>query len=284
MTFSPERSDAIRDGLISEVDRGVRRRGIARRLLAGAALVTAGLLVGGAVSAFALAGRTVPAAVIDQDGVPAPPGVTPGAPIISLLGDAVSQKVDGTAEIPLPAIPTGATHLRITVTCLTVGVTSWGLDPVNNPSSGCGVTDLDGAKDNSAWFDFELGAKEPTIYIGANPGVQSIVVYQFLNYVPTAWGVTANGKTFGVSKPDGTAPDLVSVAGIDADGKGVEGYSYGAELNGFGPDWPRMPNNPTEALKWQAERDAKYPNGWDIPVYAPDGTTRVGTFHIGSGH
>lgn len=34
-------------------------------------------------------------------------------------------------------------------------------------------------------------------------------------------------------------------------------------------------------VKLQNERDQKYPNGWDIPVYESDGTTQIGTFHIG---
>ena len=31
----------------------------------------------------------------------------------------------------------------------------------------------------------------------------------------------------------------------------------------------------------QAERDQKYPNGWDFPLYESDGETQIGTFHIG---
>jgi hypothetical protein len=31
----------------------------------------------------------------------------------------------------------------------------------------------------------------------------------------------------------------------------------------------------------QAERDQKYPNGWDVPLYESDGETQIGTFHIG---
>ena len=281
MTFSPDRSDAIRSGLITEVDRRTRRSGITRRVLAGAALVTAGLLVGGAVSAFTLANRTPTGA---PEGAATPEWVPPGAPIISLLGDPVTQRVDGTIEISLPPVPNGATHVRLTVTCLTVGLTSWGLDPISNPSIGCGVNDMDGTHDNSAWFDFELSTGDPTIYIGANAGVQSIVTYQFLNYVPTAWGVNANGQTYGVQKPNGKTPDLIAVVGMDSEGNGIkgEGYAYSSDLDAFGPDWPNQPTSPDQAIAWQEARDAKYPNGWDIPVYASDGTTKVGTFHIGS--
>jgi len=46
---------------------------------------------------------------------------------------------------------------------------------------------------------------------------------------------------------------------------------------------PVFSANPDEAVRLQAERDARYPNGWDIPVYESDGTTEIGTFYIGVG-
>lgn len=49
------------------------------------------------------------------------------------------------------------------------------------------------------------------------------------------------------------------------------------------PDHPDLPSNPEEALRWQAERTAKYPNGWDIPVYESDGVTQIGLFHVPNG-
>jgi hypothetical protein len=34
-------------------------------------------------------------------------------------------------------------------------------------------------------------------------------------------------------------------------------------------------------VRLQAERDQKYPDGWDVPVYESDGVTRIGSFHVG---
>lgn len=73
-------------------------------------------------------------------------------------------------------------------------------------------------------------------------------------------------------------PDLVAVALAASD---EIGYARHSDLDAFGPEWPDQPSNPTQALAWQEERDARYPNGWDIPVYASDGVTKVGAFHIG---
>ena len=44
---------------------------------------------------------------------------------------------------------------------------------------------------------------------------------------------------------------------------------------------PHQPANPEQALQWQQERDAKYPDGWDVPLFQSDGTTQIGVFHIG---
>ena len=82
---------------------------------------------------------------------------------------------------------------------------------------------------------------------------------------------------------DGTEgmPDLVYVGGMTVDGRAIDGYAKASDLFAFSPDHPRNPANPDEALRWQAEREVKYPNGWDIPVYEKDGVTQIGTFHMG---
>lgn len=263
-SFTPERSDAIRSMLVA---RAARRR--APRALASIALVAAGLLVGSAVAAAAFSWS----APTELSGVPAPAGVIPGAPIISLLGAPTSQIVRGDADIPLGDPPTGATRVRVTSTCLTAGATSWGFEARgNNPISSCSGDQIE----STSWFDFALDGD--TISIGASDETESLVTIQFLNYVETAWGVNARGETFGVSKEGLGDPDLVAVALAASD---EIGYARHSDLDAFGPEWPDQPSNPTQALAWQEERDARYPNGWDIPVYASDGVTKVGLFHIG---
>jgi len=283
MTFNEERGAAIRAGLVATVH-PPRLQPVARRRLMGVALLTSGLLIGGAVSAAAVTFARSPVVISGSD-MPAPPGVLPGQPIISMLGELTTVTVQGTQTIPLPAAPAGATHVRVSVACLTAGTISWGFDPAgNNPSSGCSASDVrvkQGALDRAGWMDFELVAGQDAFYIGAAENVSGIVAFQFLNYIETDLGVNARGETFGVVRDGRPTPDLQSASGTDDDGAPVLGYVRSVDFDAFGPDWPGQPKNPTEALAWQTERDAKYPDGWDIPLFESDGVTEVGSFHIG---
>lgn len=289
MTFTPERSDAIRDELIDTVGHDLAARPSAlRRWLVGALLVLLGAGAGAGVSAaaFAATGSSpqigVPSGQPSPDlgdPVVAPPGVMPGSPIISLLGTPSTRSTSGTEDFALPERPAGATHLRVTITCLTPGTTSWGTDPGgNNPSGSCGASDI--GSYGTAYYDFPLDDSVSRFYIGAAAGVDNSLSMQYLNYVPTQLGVNAAGQTFGVQTGDGPTPDLTAVSGVAPDGSGVEGYALTADLMSFGPDWPGLPHDPDEALAWQEERDEKYPNGWDLPVYESDGVTQIGLFHV----
>lgn len=282
MTFNEERSDAMRAALVATVRRP-RLQASTRRRLAGIALLASGLLIGGTVSAAAVAISRPPVLISGTD-TPAPPGVLPGEPIISMLGELTTLTVDGTQTIALPPAPQGATHVRVSVACLTAGVISWGFDAGgNNPSSACSASDAransDG--DTAAWMDFELVEGQDSFYIGADDAVSGVVAFQFVNYVETDLGVNARGETFGVLREGRPTPDLQAASGTDDAGATVQGYVRSVELDAFGPDWPRQPRNPKEATAWQAERDAKYPNGWNIPLYDSDGVTELGSFHIG---
>ncbi len=274
--FTPERSKAIRAVLISTVEGAHRDR---TRWLPAVGLLLLGLVTGAAVSAAALSSNPPQSQeVLTEGGVPAPPGILPGQPIVSVLSPVSSTLIDGTTTVPLDAAPTGATHVRVSVSCLTAGTTTWGMDPGgNNPGSSCDSGDVG----TDAVFDFPLDFRPQTLYIGATAGVRSIITYQYLNYVPTMWGVNARGETFGVEKEGITGPDLTSATGVNDAGEAVLGYVRHTDLLTFGPDWPDQPSNPTEALAWQKERDSRYPNGWDVPLYEADGVTEIGVFHIG---
>jgi hypothetical protein len=80
------------------------------------------------------------------------------------------------------------------------------------------------------------------------------------------WKVNAHGQTYGIETETGT-PDLVAVIATD----GRHGYAYATQLEG-----PR-PTSPADALRQERED----PNGYDVPVYESDGTTRIGHFHVG---
>jgi hypothetical protein len=282
MTFTPERSDAIRAGLITVAASRAPRR---RRVLASAGLVLAGVLVGGSAVAFAAMGTWTPVAAIPSP-APAPehtdladpqPGRIPGEPIVTVLGDPIVWKVTGVTEFPLTDRPAEATHARVTFTC-TVGSFSWGTDAGgNNPSVSCDTA----GSSVTAWYDFPLDAGATTFYVAGPKDGEAVLTLQYLAQVPTSFGVNENGQTYGVDRGDQGTPDLVFVGGEAPDGSPVDGYARAVDLQAFSPDHPGLPSNPEEALRWQREREERYPDGWEIPVFASDGTTRLGTLRMG---
>jgi len=287
MTFTPERSDAIRDELIDTVGHDLAARSPLRRWLVGAVLVLLGAGAGAGVSAaaFAASGPNVVGVPSGQpspdlgDPIPAPAGVTPGQPIISLLGTPSTRTTSGSEDFDLPPRPDGATHLRVTITCLTPGSTSWGTDAGgNNPSGSCEADDI--GDFGTSYYDFPLDDSTTRFYVGAKPGVENSLSMQYLNYVPTQFGVNASGQTYGAPVDGAASPDLTAVSGLAPDGSMVEGYVLTSSLTDFGPEWPGLPSDPDEALAWQQEREEKYPDGWDLPVYESDGITQIGVFHV----
>ena len=70
-------------------------------------------------------------------------------------------------------------------------------------------------------------------------------------------------------------PDLIRASGSDAEGNTVEGYVLSSDLE------QPMPTSPAEALRMQAEREKKYPNGREVPLYRSDGETVIGAFLAG---
>lgn len=283
MTFTPERSDAIRAELIAAIRPGAP----SRRAIVGAGLVLAGVLLGvGGSAALAASGwLPVPASPAGEptpalaEPIEAPPGQVPGVPIISVLGTPTGLPITAATELSLTDRPAEATHVRVTITCLTAGTFFWGTDPGgNNPSMSCGGSD---SGSGTARFDFPLDASVTTLYITPEANGEAAVVVQYLTYRPTSFGINENGQTYGADGTGAGTPDLVRVSGTAPDGTEVEGYALATDLLGFSPDHPGEPANPEEAVRWQQEREQKYPNGWDIPIYESDGTTRVGSFHIG---
>lgn len=288
--FSETRSSAIRTMLIEQA-RPERKR----RLLWSSILLAAGVIVGAGAStaAFAAGGGFSPAmpSQTTADGMAttktaqttaAPLGLTPGAPVIVVLSDPLSQTVSAKTRIPFHDRPAEATHVRVMVTPLSAGSISWGTDPGgNNPSSFVQADEIGSGRGLAAWYDFSLDATTDALYLEPSSGMSASVTYQYLHETPTRLGVNARGETYGAEGgPDGS-PDLIHVAGISPSGGQVFGYARAADLNAFSPEHPELPSNPEEAVRLQSERDAKYPDGWDIPVFESDGETQIGRFHIG---
>lgn len=241
------------------------------------AFIGAGLVAGGTVSAFATSRQPLAPAspfTIGSSaglrGVPALPGTQPGTPIVSLLPGGDSLQVTTGQTVPLRNVPRGATDVRVTVTCLTIGHIAWGTDPSgNNPSASCAPPDTSGT-----FYDFPLRSRAEAIYLDVSG--EWIVSYAYLHKVETAWGVNAHGQSFGVEKVGAGSPDLLAVVGTDADGGTVEGYAFATALQG-GP----QPTSPSDAATYSERMKQQYPNGIPVPVYRSDGITRIGTFIVG---
>ena len=277
VSFSSHRSDAIRAGLIAHAAPRTRRS----RRWRGTALVLAGALAGGGVSAAAFAATSNrPEPVAQPSGqpvpplgsaVPAPAGVIPGSPIISLLGPPITQTVSAGTTTPLKPRPTSATHARVTVTVTKAGSLNFGTDRAgNNPSGSWSLDDITVRGQATTWYDFPLNDSVDTLYLTPAGGFAGTVTIQYLNYVPTLIGVNARGQTYGVSgSGDRGEPDLVAVVATN----GKDGYANAVDLQG-GP----MPTSPGDAI---ARQEANQGRIRTIPVYESDGTTVIGEFKIG---
>lgn len=284
--FTPERSAAIRAGLVDNVAAAPPRR---RRLVWGTGLVLAGVLAGAGASAGAFAATgllTAPAAQpagqptpAVPDAVIAPDDVIPGTPLTTLIGEAISLPFAAAMEVPF-APPAGATHARVTITALEPGRVEWGTDRGGN--NGLSMWDAADLVDGPAttWFDFPLDATVDTLFIDPI-AAEGIVTVQYVTMVPTLYKVNENGETYGAGDPYSGDVDLVAVLGRAADGSPVDGYARAADLLAFSPDHPGEPANPEQALEWQNELAEKYPDGWTVPLYESDGTTVIGKFQVG---
>jgi hypothetical protein len=206
------------------------------------------------------AGQPTPALT---DRVVAPEGVIPGLPVITVVGDPTSLTVTSPVELPLTDRPTEATHVRVTITCLTTGTITWGTDPSgNNPSSSCTASDGRSAS-GTAWLDIPLDESPTTLFVNPEGQATASVTMQYVNYIPTLFGVNEHGETYGSGVSDQGIPDLILVETTTTDGKVVPGYVRATDLL---PDHARQPSDQ---------------GGWDIPIFETDGTTQIGTFHVG---
>lgn len=274
--FDPERSAAIRAGLATTVEQPGRMPVAGWRALAAVAL--AGVLVGGAVTAAVAANLPRPDEMVSASGeLPVlPDGLLPGAPIVSLVGEPTTTLVSAPTQQGLIP-PRTATHVRVTVTCLTAGTTYWGFDAGgNNPSSSCAEGEL-----ADSWMDFPLNdAALNTLFVTPDAGVEVIVTTQFLVSVGTEWGINAAGQTYGVAKPVLGDPDLIAAYGVD----GTPGYVDAAALARVGATVPPLDEvrAHTAGVEGQSGTDLQFDSGGGtLPLYESDGATVVGEFRVG---
>jgi len=193
----------------------------------------------------------------------------PGGPIDTQLGSIVVATRTGTATIDVGTPPAGANEISLTLTCLTAGSFNF----PNGASMICNAADLSQPSAKRAASEIvPISPGVDTVTIVTSSNATWTLQANYVSQVSTAWGVNANGQTYGVSNQKGT-PDLISVV-IDDGTK--YGYVKESDLNcASGGD----PTSPSQALEWQKVSQNR---NVSIPVYESDGVTAVGTFILGN--
>lgn len=232
---------ALREALVEYIGSApARRRRAARRLALGAA--AAMLLVAAATAAAAAA------------------GLLPllGAPDVAPLAGSTTVTGEGTQTVELGPAPTGATDLEIRLSCLTAGT----FLTADGASLVCDASDAGTSSGAMGWHLAVVPGQHSTV-ITADPGERWRLVATYALVTDTAWGVNADGLTYGVANGHGT-PDLVAAVASN----GRVGYVYSRDM---------VPPEPT-GLQIGGHSESR-----TIPVYTSDGHTVIGQISVGAG-
>jgi len=176
----------------------------------------------------------------------------PGVPSDTQLGHIVNVTRTGTATIDLGSAPRRATSASLTLTGLSVGTFRF----PDGSSLGCSPSDLSSADGCQATAVVPLRSGQHTVTITTSANASWRLQATYINRVITAWKTNGHGQTYGVANKNGF-PDLVAVE-FD---HGRSGY---VTLTDF--LCPKAVNGENFA----------------IPVYESNGTTKIGTFIVGT--
>lgn len=197
---------------------------------------------------------------------PQPPGpsdmAVPGVDAVTKLSEPRAHNGSGTETVELGTRPAAATSVSTELTCLTPGRIGW----PDGSSLSCGATDIG----STASAVLRLQPDQHELVISAQEQVGWRLRTTYVQVEATAWGVNANGDTYGAHNRRGD-PDLLAVVATN----GRHGYVYSAELeHASGGDV----STPEQAREWMENQ----PDGpVFIPVYESDGKTVIGRFGIG---
>lgn len=190
--------------------------------------------------------------------------VLPGGTDVTGLSAPTGATYTGSAVIDLGPRPADATGVEVGFRCLSAGNVRF---PDGSSSSCDGEEPKGPAGQFPTMVRLPLSPGQHTIRFETGPGMRWEAQSRYVNERATDWKVNANGQTYGVLK-DNREPDLQAVVATN----GLLGYVFTRDLNAAGGPPPTDP----------AEAAARKPVSVDIPVYEPDGTTRIGDFHFGN--
>lgn len=187
----------------------------------------------------------------------------PGADVVTARGASVEVERTGSGTVDLGPAPAGATEIEVAIECLTADRFTF----EDGAAISCGPGDLERGTGSTVWaVPLEPGQTGTTITTADDARWRATVRY--VERDGTDWAVNAAGQTYGVTKPDGTMPDLVAVWATN----GRQGYARSADLAAAsGPE----PADPEEAVALSGPRPDV-----TIPVVDADGTTVVGEFVV----
>ncbi|MGO9902459.1 MAG: hypothetical protein ACLP0J_22865 [Solirubrobacteraceae bacterium] len=188
----------------------------------------------------------------------------PGRNEITALASPVIATGTGTQTVDLGRRPQRATTIDISFTCLTAGDFTF----ADGSSLECDHGAIDyadnGHPDSTTTYGtISIAAGQHTTTITATPGARWRLIATYASVSTTAWGVNANGQTYGVQNQHGT-PDLIAVIATN----GRSGYVYADQLN------PPLPKSIAQAL---AQNNAPPRT---VTVYRSDGKTPIGKFVV----
>ncbi len=235
VTMDDRFAAALRAELVELVESAPRRERRGRRRLALGA--GAGVLLLGGGVAYATG-------VLDL----------PGADVATPLAESVTVTGDGTQTVELGSAPAGTTAIDLTLTCLTAGTFF--------TADGASLTCDDDAGQAMGW-QLPVQPDQHSTVIRARDGQRWRLTATYAQVRASAWGVNADGLTYGVANASGT-PDLVAAIATN----GRTGYVYARELE---PPQPTTLQHGTPPGQYR-----------EIPVFTSDGHTEIGRFTLGS--
>jgi len=174
----------------------------------------------------------------------------------------------GRNEIELSVGPAGVADLAVAFRCYDRGYFSVALGRVDSPV----MVDCSPSSQGSIGMIATGDTVDRTLIIEAPEGARYSLTARWLSGTPGGWEVNASGQTFGAGA-DGDAPDLIASTGKDALGREIPGYVV--SLDAFGPKQA----TPEAVAEQRRLRLLEFPNGFDLPLYASDGETVLGTYH-----
>lgn len=176
----------------------------------------------------------------------------PGGMSMERLGEPLRTTGSGAQTLSLGERPSEATAIHVVLACVTSG--QFGV--VGGYEFECtGQRETPTVPAGSGVFLLEQ-TDLSTVTVEANAGAQWQIEASYVRTEVAEWGVNANGQTFGFPNENGT-PDLVQVPKV-VDGQ--PGFVYADQL---------------EDAAAAPERGGAF-----IPMYAADGQTQIGEYHV----